>query len=72
MLSTELDMQRRQSVEGTCTDNDACKHQVEHAQKEIYVKGKSIISKHIDELLSDGSVVPTQVCPIHLTSNRDT
>jgi hypothetical protein len=67
-LGTELDMQRRQCAPGIRTDNDSWKHRVERARKAIYVKGKPITSKRVDELLGDGSLVPTRVCLIHLIS----
>jgi hypothetical protein len=73
-LGTELDMQRRQCAQGICTDNDSRKHQVERARKAIYVKGKPIMSKQVDDLLGDRSLVPTWVCLIHLIyqANKDT
>jgi len=65
-------MQKRQSAEGIRMDNDARKRWVEHAWKAIYVKGKPITSKHVDNLLGDESLVPTQVCHIHLIPNKNT
>ena len=70
-LGTELDMQKRQSIEGIRTDDDARKRRVERARKAIYVKGKPIASKHVNNLLGDESLVPTRVSPIHLISNKD-
>ncbi len=58
-LGTELDIQKRQSAEGARMDSDTRKCQVEHAQKAIYVKGKPITSKQVDDLLGDESLVPT-------------
>lgn len=52
-------------------DDDAQKHRVECAQKVVYIKGKPIASKHVNNLLGDESLVPTQVSPIHLISNKD-
>ena len=65
-LGMELDMQRRQCAQGIRTDNDSWKHQVERAPKAIYVKGKPIMSKQVDNLLGDRSLVPTWVYLIHL------
>jgi len=70
-LGTELDMQRRQCAQGMRTDNDSRKHRVERARKAIYVKGKPITSKQVDDLLGDGSLVPTRVCLIHLISQAN-
>ncbi len=64
-------MQKRQSIEGIHMDDDAQKHRVECAQKVVYIKGKPIASKHVNNLLGDESLVPTQVSPIHLISNKD-
>jgi hypothetical protein len=72
VLGTELDMQKRQSADSIRTDNDIRKRWVERARKAIYVKGKPITSKHIDDLLGDESLVPTQVCPIPLIYNNST
>jgi hypothetical protein len=74
VLGTELDMQRRQCAQGICTDNNSQKHRVERARKAIYVKGKPIMSKQVDDLLGDRSLVPTRVCLIHLIyqANKDT
>ena len=68
MLGMELDLQQRQSTEGACTNSDAQKCWVEHAQKAIYVKGKPIGSKHVEDLLKNESLVPTRVSLIHLIS----
>ncbi len=67
-IGTILDMQRRESMKGTHMDNDIWKRWVECARKAIYVKGKPITSKHVDDLLGNESLVPTQVSPIHLIS----
>ena len=53
-------------------DNDTCKRWVERAWKAIYIKGKPITSKHVDNVLSDESLVPTRVSPNTLISNEDT
>jgi hypothetical protein len=71
-LSTELDMQKRQSAEGIRTDNDTRKRRVERARKAIYIKGKPITSKHVDNVLGDESLVPTRVSPNPLIPNEDT
>ena len=65
-------MQKRQSAEGIHMDNDTRKCRVEHARKAIYVKGKPITSKHVDNVLGDESLVPTRVSPNTLISNQDT
>lgn len=65
-------MQKRESAEGIRTDDDVRKRQIERARKAIYVKGKPIDSKHVDDLLGNVSVVPTRVSPIHLRSSKDT
>jgi hypothetical protein len=65
-------MQKRQSAEGICMDNNTRKHRVERARKAIYIKGKPITSKHVDNVLSDESLVPTRVSPNTLISNEDT
>ena len=59
-LGIELDMQKRQSVEGIRMDNDTWKHWVKHVWKAIYVKGKPIVSKHVNNLLSNESLVSEQ------------
>jgi hypothetical protein len=53
-------------------DNDTRKRRVERAQKAIYVKGKPITSKHVNNVLGDESLVPTRVSPNTLISNQDT
>ena len=68
----EVDIQKRQSAEGARTDSDVRKRRVKRAQKAMYVKGKPITSKYIDNLLGDESLVPTRVCPIPLIYNKGT
>jgi len=53
-------------------DSDVWKHRVECAWKAMYVKGKPITSKYIDDLLGNKSLVPTWVCPIPLIYNKGT
>jgi len=58
-IGINLDMQRRENMKGTHMNNDICKCWVECAWKAIYIKGKPITSKHVDNLLSNESLVPT-------------
>jgi hypothetical protein len=43
-------------------DNEHRRQRVERARRAIYVKGVNISSHKIDEILGEGSLVPTRVC----------
>jgi hypothetical protein len=58
-LSTKSDMQKRESDKALRIDNHPHRHDIELAQKWIYIDGKPLTSKHIEDLLSMKSLVPT-------------
>ncbi len=60
-LGTKSDMQKRDSDRTLRVDSHALKHDIEVAWKWIYVDGKPLISKRLEDLLSTKSLVPTWV-----------
>ncbi len=60
-LGTKSDMWKRESDKALRINNHPCRHNIELAQKWIYVNRKPLTSKHIEDLLGTKSLVPTQV-----------
>ena len=60
-LGTKSDMWKRESDKALHINNHPCRHNIELAQKWIYVDGKPLTSKCIEDLLGMKSLVPTWV-----------
>jgi hypothetical protein len=60
-LGTKSDMRKRESDKALCIDNHPRRHDIELARKWIYVDGKPLTSKRIEDLLGTKSLVPTRV-----------
>jgi hypothetical protein len=60
-LGTKSDMRKRDSDRTLRVDNHALKHDIEVARKWIYVDGKPLTSKRLEDLLGTKSLVPTRV-----------
>jgi len=58
-LGTKSDMRKRESNKALHIKNHPCRHNIELAQKWIYVDGKPLTSKRIKDLLGTKSLVPT-------------
>ena len=67
-LGTKSDMWKRDSDRTLRIDSHTLKHDIEVAQKWIYIGGKPLTSKHLEDLLGTKSLVPTRVCAHSLLS----
>ena len=67
-LGSKLDMQKRESKKALRADNHTHKHDIELAWRWVYVKGKPLTSKRLEDLLGTKSLVPTWVHAHSLSS----